>query len=126
MTSALSTENLGFGWRFLLALELSIYFVKEVILANFHVARLVFTANRRLTPAFISVPIAVSSDWGLVTLANMITLTPGTLSVDIAADRKNLLVHVIHSENPDQVVRDIQRGFQRRIVAIFDGRRERE
>jgi multicomponent Na+:H+ antiporter subunit E len=49
-------------------------------------------------------------------LTNLITLTPGTLSLDVAADHRTLYVHVMDVEDPDTVRREIKEGFERKVL----------
>ncbi|MEP3300463.1 MAG: Na+/H+ antiporter subunit E, partial [Roseibium sp.] len=52
-------------------------------------------------------------------LANLITLTPGTLSVDVSEDRKTLYVHCIDVPDPQATIDDIKNGFERKILEVF-------
>ena len=59
----------------------------------------------------------------ITTLASTITLTPGTLSVDLGVDedgRQVLFVHSLFSSEPDAVRDNIKRAFERRIRLIFE------
>jgi multicomponent Na+:H+ antiporter subunit E len=63
--------------------------------------------------------LTVRDDFQITLLANLITLTPGTLSVDVSADRRTLYVHALHCANPLAIRRDIADGFERRIMEAF-------
>ena len=60
-------------------------------------------------------PLDLKSDAGITVLANLITLTPGTLSLDVSPDRKTLFVHALHVEDPDAFRREVKEGFERRV-----------
>jgi multicomponent Na+:H+ antiporter subunit E len=101
------------------AIGLASFFLVEVVVANLQVARLVFVSNEKIDPAIVKLPLRVESDLEIFLLTSMITLTPGTLSLSVTDDRKELFVHVIHAPDPAAVVRSIQDGFERRILGVF-------
>ena len=72
-----------------------------------------------LRPAIIAYPLTVKSDAEITLLANMITLTPGTLSIDVAEDRSVIYVHVLQLGDREALVAGIANGFERRIREIF-------
>lgn len=104
------------AWR---AVCLLAYFLKELVIANFRVAHDVVTPTFYMRPALISVPLDAATDAEITLLAGMVTLTPGTLSVDVSPDRKTLLIHAMFGENPEEVRRGIKDGFERRILEIL-------
>lgn len=111
--------NLGFLRRLPRALGLGLFFLKELVVANLRVARLVLGPRRWLRPALLAVPLDVTRDAEIVMLANLITLTPGTLSVDVSADRRTLYVHCLGVEDPEAVRREIKQGLERRVAELF-------
>lgn len=98
---------------------LAAFFLRELLRANLKVAIHVVSPLRHLTPGIVAVPLDVRSDVEIALLANMITLTPGTLSLDVSTDRRVLYVHVINLDSADQLRRDIKDGFERRIREVF-------
>tara|TARA_Y100000815_G_scaffold48462_1_gene39614 strand:- start:609 stop:836 length:228 start_codon:yes stop_codon:yes gene_type:complete len=72
-----------------------------------------------LKPGIFAYPLKVDRDFEITLLANLITLTPGTLSVDVSSDRRTLYVHAIDASNPEQTRRDIAEGFERKIMEAF-------
>ena len=68
---------------------------------------------------FIAFPLTVESDFEIALLANLITLTPGTLSVDVSEDRKVLYIHCIDVPDPEGTIADIRNGFERKIMEAF-------
>lgn len=101
-------------WLLLIAL-----FVKELILSALRVAWLVVQPQLKLRPAIIAYPLTVTSDAQITLLANMITLTPGTLSVDVSDDRKTLYIHAIDMASKQALIGDIAGGFETRILAVL-------
>ena len=69
--------------------------VYEVIMANFHMIALVLSADpeKRISPVLVKHKIKLKSDTGRVALANTVTLTPGTVTVDVQDD--HIIVHTI-------------------------------
>ncbi|WP_158320343.1 Na+/H+ antiporter subunit E [Pseudobdellovibrio exovorus] len=94
------------------------YFLKEVFVANVQIAKLVFKKPKYIHPAIIKVPLDIKTERGLLLLSSMITLTPGTLSLDISSDRKHLYVHVTHTTSPEVVVAQIKSGFERKLMEV--------
>jgi len=96
-----------------------LYFLKEVVVANLKVAAAVIAPRGRLRPAIVAVPLAVDRDAEIALLANLITLTPGTLSLDVSPDRRTLYVHAMSADGPDALRGEIREGFEQRILEVF-------
>ncbi|MCZ8131251.1 MAG: Na+/H+ antiporter subunit E [Steroidobacteraceae bacterium] len=93
--------------------------IGDVIVANFQVARAVLSPVRRLSPGFAEVPIDLDDERAVVVLAHTITLTPGTLSVDVAPDRRSITIHALDMPDPAATVREIKDRYERRIAEIY-------
>ena len=108
----------GFRRRMMGVLALLWLFVKELMLSAIQVSILVLRPDlkARLRPELIEFPLTVESDLEITLLANLITLTPGTLSVDVSDDRKVLLVHVIDVADRDELIEAIRTGFERSVA----------
>jgi multicomponent Na+:H+ antiporter subunit E len=98
---------------------LALLFLYELLMSGLRVARLVLSPRMRLEPGIFAYPLQVDRNFEITLLANLITLTPGTLSVDVSDDRKVLFVHAIDCSDPDRARRDIAQGFERRILEAF-------
>ena len=94
-------------------------FFKELSLSAIKVAILVVRPNMQLRPGIFAFPLTLTRDFEITLLANLITLTPGTLSVDVSADRKTLYVHALDCHDPAAEKRAISSGFERRIREAF-------
>ena len=79
--------------RPLAALWLVVMFCRDLVVSSLAVARAVLSREDITAPRFVVVPIKARSDLGVSLVANYITLTPGTLTLDVSADRSTLLVH---------------------------------
>lgn len=105
--------------RFLKVLSLLMLFFKELALSAWKVAMLVASPKMALKPGIFAFPLTVDRDFEITLLANLITLTPGTLSVDVSEDRKVLYVHAIDCSDPVGARRDIANGFEKKILEAF-------
>lgn len=99
--------------------ELILFFLWELLVSNFKVALEVLTPEFISEPSIVAVPLSVKSDIEITLLANMITLTPGTLSIDVSPDKSVLYVHIMYGSEPDKAIEDIKKGFERRIMEVF-------
>jgi multicomponent Na+:H+ antiporter subunit E len=92
----------------------------ELLLANLRLACDVLTPGYHLRPGVVAVPLDARTDTEITLLANMITLTPGSFSLDVSADRRVLYVHVMYlDEDVDEFRRRIKNGFERRILEVL-------
>ncbi len=94
-------------------------FLWELVKSSVRVAAIVLAPQRDLSPAIIAYPLTCDRDFEITVLANLITLTPGTLSVDVSDDRKTLYIHSIDVPDVDALVTDIREAFERRILETF-------
>lgn len=101
------------------ALFLLVFFLWELVVANLRVAAAVLGPSSLVRPGIVAVPLDVTSDAGIALLANLITLTPGTLSLDVSADRRTLYVHCLAVDDPEATVRSIKDGFERRVLGVL-------
>lgn len=95
------------------------YFLYELIKANIQVAYDVITPTFYMKPGIISVPLDVTTDLEITLLANIISLTPGTLSLDVSNDKKVLYVHAMYIKDKEEFIKDIKNGFERRLLEIM-------
>ena len=79
-----------------------------------------YAFKMQLNPGFVAFPLSITKDAEITLLANLITLTPGTLSVDVSEDRKFIYVHAIDVPDPEALKRDIAEGFERKIKEAFE------
>lgn len=98
---------------------LGVSFVLELVLSSWRVLMIVLQPKIKLEPGIIAVPLSITEDFEITVLANMVTLTPGTLSVDVSEDRKTLFVHCLNVPNPHETVKSIKDGFERQIMEAF-------
>lgn len=107
--------------RPLKVLEYALIVLRDIAMSNVQVAYLVlFRSGDSLRSRFVTVPIDLQSPEAIAVLAGTITMTPGTLSADIAADGSAILVHCLEADDPDAVVAAIKDGYERRLKEIFE------
>jgi len=101
--------------------ELIFFTIWELILANLRVAHDVLTPKFYMRPGVIAIPLDARSDAEITLLANLITLTPGTLSLDVSTDRSTLYIHIMYidGDDLDAARRKIKDGFERRILKVL-------
>lgn len=101
------------------SIRFTFFFLRELIHSNFRVAWDVITPQSRRKPGIVAIPLDVSSDMEITFLANLITLTPGTLSLDVSDDRRVLYVHGMFVEDPQLMREQIKNGFERRVLELL-------
>lgn len=101
------------------AIALAAYFLWELVKANVRVAYDIVTPRHHMKPAILAVPLDVQTDFQITLLANLITLTPGTLSLDVSSDRKVLYIHTMYVTDLDRFRMEIKQGFERRILEVM-------
>ena len=111
--------SVGYFSRFRRVVSLALLFLYELILSAWKVAKLVLSPKMDINPGIFAYPLVVDRDFEITLLANLITLTPGTLSVDVSEDRSILYVHAIDCSDPDSTRADIAEGFERKIMEAF-------
>ena len=102
--------------RLLDQLMLVAYFLKELVLSSVRVAWYVLSPARRSRPGIIAVPLETCTDTELALLANLVSLTPGSLSLDVSEDRRTLLVHAMFVDDPERERLEIKSGMERRVL----------
>lgn len=95
-------------------------FVYDIVHGSFNVAWRILRGPARLNPAFVAVPLALRTDLGISLLANTISLTPGTVSVLISADRRTLIVHALDTADPAALATTIKQRYEAPLKRIFE------
>lgn len=101
-------------------IRLIVYFLYELILSSFRVAWDVITPTHRSNPAIINMPLDVKSDLEILLVTNLISLTPGTLSLDVTPDRSCLIVHAMFADDPDGLIEELKGGMERMVKEVFE------
>jgi multicomponent Na+:H+ antiporter subunit E len=118
------TRRAEAGWYFRKVLQVvrfGVFIVYELVAANLTVAwTVLLMPRRRLRAGIVAVPLSLSSDMQITLLAYLLTLTPGTVTLDISSDRRVLFMHTLTGLDPDRVRRTVKEGFERRIREVFE------
>lgn len=93
--------------------------LSDILIANLNVARLVIGPRAQLRPAFVEVPMAIGDEFVLAVLTSVISLTPGTVSAALSADRRTLLVHALDVEDTAALVAEIKQRYEAPLMEIF-------
>jgi multicomponent Na+:H+ antiporter subunit E len=103
------------------ALAFAGFYLGEMALSGARVARQVLSPRLRMRPALVAVPLHAHTDAEIATFANLVSLTPGTLSVEVSPDRRVLYVHAMDLGHggPDELRDSLKQGMERRVLALF-------
>ena len=102
-----------------LALRFLLLVLWDITVANIHVARLILSPRRKLRPAFIHYPLEMDNDFAITVLAATISLTPGTVSIDVNGDHSILLLHSLDVEDEAALIAEIKSRYEAPIKEIF-------
>jgi multicomponent Na+:H+ antiporter subunit E len=91
------------------------FFLYELFVSSIQVVWDVLTPVQKSRPAIVAVPLDVQDPMHITVLANLISLTPGTLSLDVSQDNKYLYVHAMFVDDPDEVRDQIKSGMERKV-----------
>ena len=106
--------------RPLLLLRFTGIVLYDIVVANLTVARLILGSQQRLKPAFVSMPLALRSEVATSLLANTVSLTPGTVSAYLSADRRCLIIHSLHTTAPDELIDLIRQRYEAPLKEILE------
>jgi multicomponent K+:H+ antiporter subunit E len=93
----------------------------DILVANITVSRLILGPQERMRPAFVIMPLALRSEVAISLLANTISLTPGTVSTYLSRDRRNLIIHSLHTTAPDDLLATIRQRYEQPLKEILEG-----
>jgi multicomponent K+:H+ antiporter subunit E len=105
--------------RPLLALRLLATLLGDIVVANLQVARLILGPESALRSRFVWVPLGLRNPYAIATLAAMVTLTPGTVSADVTADGRWLLVHSLDTPDEQALVASIKQRYEAPLAEIL-------
>ena len=101
------------------AISFTLFYFKEVVLSTLRVALDVITPATYRRPGIIAMPLDAKTDAEIALLSNLITFTPGTLSLDVSADKKVLYVHCMFLGDPDRDREALKEGLERRVLELL-------
>ena len=102
-------------------LRLALFFLYDLVVSSFQVAWDVLTPTHLSKPVILEMPLDVESDLEILLVTNLISLTPGTLSLNVRPDRKTLVVHsMFGAEDPDAEIAKLKNGMERMVREVFE------
>lgn len=101
--------------------RLGLIVLYDIVASALTVARQILGPEDRIQPGFVWVPLTIRDPYGIASLASIITMTPGTLSVDLSPDRRHLLVHALHLDDPAALIASVKTRYEQPLIAIFEG-----
>jgi multicomponent Na+:H+ antiporter subunit E len=105
--------------RLYYALRLFVVFLWDLVASSIQVAWAVLSPRDVTRPRLVTVPLVAKSDAEITLVANFISLTPGTLSVDVSGDRRTLLVHDLFAgDTSDGTREDVRTGIEARVLKV--------
>lgn len=96
-----------------------LYFIKELIMANLKVAFDIITPKDYMKPGIIAVPLDAQTDLEITLFANLLTLTPGTLSLDVSSDKKIMYVHALYVKDAESFRNELKNGLEKRLLEVL-------
>jgi len=99
--------------------EFLLFFLWELLLANLRVAYDVLTPTFHMRPGIVAMPLDAKSDFEITLLANLISLTPGSLSLDVSPDRRFLYIHSMYVRDAEEEKQKLKDGFERRLLKVL-------
>lgn len=107
----------GYDRRLWYQVALAGFFVKELVMSSIRVATEVMTPGYKMRAGILAVPLSVQSELGITLFANLISLTPGTLSLDVSEDREYLYIHSMYIDRGEEEdVMHLKRTLERRVI----------
>ena len=104
-------------WR---VLRLGLLFVYELIVSSVQVVWDVITPTHRSRPGIVAMPLSARGDGEILLVAGLISLTPGTLSLDVSEDRTTLYLHAMFVDDPDALRQELKQGMERRVLEALE------
>ena len=105
--------------RVIPTLDLLLFFLWELVVSSVRIAIVIVRPRMEFKKAIVTVRVETESEAELATLSNLVTLTPGTLSLDVSPDGDALYVHVMGTADPETVRREIEDGFAKGVRRVF-------
>lgn len=100
---------------------LFVMFLWDLLISSLQVARAVLSPRDITEPRFVTIPLNTRTDAGITMTANFISLTPGTLTVDVSDDRRTLLVHdLLAGESSEATRQGVHDGIEKRVMRVTE------
>ena len=105
-------------WRLWATVKLTLLFFKELTLSNISVLRVVLRPKMDIQPMIFALPTDLEHDWEITLLSSLITLTPGTIVLNVSDDQRTLYIHAIDVDDVDEAIDSIKNTFEKAIKEV--------
>ncbi|MFD2637622.1 Na+/H+ antiporter subunit E [Piscibacillus salipiscarius] len=99
-------------------ISLILLFIKELIISTWNIVKLVYKPKLDVEPGIFALPTELRSNWEITLLANLISLTPGTLSVAVSDDYTTIYIHAMDMPDVEEEINEIKNTFERAIMEV--------
>lgn len=96
-----------------------LYFIWEMVLSGFRVGYYIVMPINRMKPGIVAVPLEIQSDVEILLLGTIITLTPGSVCLNLSDDKQVMYIHTLHLDDPEMIREQVKTGFERRIMELL-------
>ena len=110
----------GFIVRVFRSVLFIFYYLKELILSSLYVAYDIITPKDLMKPGIVEVPVDLKNDTAIIAFANLISMTPGSLTMDMSADKKKIYVHAMYLHDKEEFIRKMKGELEKKIAEIFE------
>ncbi|MCP1676664.1 multicomponent Na+:H+ antiporter subunit E [Natronocella acetinitrilica] len=118
LVAAGTGRRMGYIQKIPQIISFTCYYIWELLKSNMRVAYEVLTPTHSMKPGVIGLPLDAQSDAAITIFANLVTFTPGTLSLDVSNDRRMLFIHAMYIDDEEQLVADLKH-MERRVIKLL-------
>lgn len=108
-----------YGKKVIAVLMLMYIFIREIIKSSFVIIGQIISPQIKIQPGVIKMETALKGDWELTTLCCLITLTPGSVVIEVAPEEGILYIHVMELADFDGFITQT-RGFEKAILEVMN------
>lgn len=95
------------------------FYILEVIKSNLIIAYDALTPTHKMKPGILEIPLDLKSDKEILIFSNLMTMTPGTMTIALSEDKTKLFVHAMYIDDPEKLKMEIKEKFEKRIAELF-------
>jgi multicomponent Na+:H+ antiporter subunit E len=106
--------------RLIRAILFVFYYLKELVLSSLFVAYDIITPKDHMRPGIVEVPVDLKTDTAIIAFVNLISMTPGSLTVDMSPDKKKVYVHAMYLFDKKKFIAKMKNELERKIQQIFE------
>jgi multicomponent Na+:H+ antiporter subunit E len=114
-----ATDQRQYLTLFIRVLDFAVFFVVDFVLANIRMAYAVLFPSRTIRPGIVAIPLDAKTDLEIMLVANLISLTPGTFSIDVSTDRRTLYIHEMYIDDVEMLRHDVKRHYEFRLLRVL-------